>query len=256
MKRSQHIDAGMSGLPRRSIATDLWPLAIALAALIAWDAIGFDLPLTRLFGTPLGFPWRDHWLTAGLLHNGMRNVAWLLFGILVISIWRPPRLLATLTQRDKVWWLGTTLFCIGLIPLLKHFSLTSCPWSMAEFGGGLAHHVSHWLPGQHDGGPGGCFPSGHASTAFGFLAGYFVLRRSAPRAALIWLILTVSIGLVLGWVQLIRGAHHASHSLWTAWICWAVTLASFHVLQRWRDASAARHLPGYLPLPEPAVEAS
>ena len=40
---------------------------------------------------------------------------------------------------------------------------------LAEFGG-VAQHVSHWSLGVLDGGPGHCFPSGHASSAFAFFA--------------------------------------------------------------------------------------
>lgn len=225
---------------QRSFADDVRPLLIALVVLTAWDLLGLDLPLTRLFGSADGFAWRDHWLTAGLLHTGTRNVAWLLFGLLTIGIWRPSAASAGVSRRERIWGLGTMLLCIALIPLLKRNSLTSCPWSLAEFGGGAAHYVSHWLPGQADGGSGGCFPSGHASTAFGFLAGWFVLRQSAPRAARVWLILTIVIGLALGGVQMVRGAHYASHSLWTGWICWAVSLASFHVSRRWRSSAQAR----------------
>jgi membrane-associated PAP2 superfamily phosphatase len=117
-----------------------------------------------------------------------------------------------------------------LVPLIKRVSLTSCPWSLAEFGG-AASYVSHWAWGRTDGGPGHCFPSGHASGAFSFLAGWWALRVSAPRAARWWLVLTVVVGLVFGWGQMMRGAHYASHTLWTAWICWAVTVASWHLLR-------------------------
>ncbi len=219
-----------------SLFDDLRPLVIAGLALILFDMLGLDLPLIRLFGTPDGFPWRDHWLTAGLLHHGIRNAGWLLCGVLVIGIWRAPPMLAILSRRERLWWLGTSLLCVALIPLLKRHSLTSCPWSLAEFGG-TATYVSHWLWARGDGGPGGCFPSGHASTAFGYLAGWFALRRSAPRTARTWLALTVTIGLALGWVQMMRGAHYASHSLWTAWICWGVTAVSFHAFHEWRESA-------------------
>jgi membrane-associated PAP2 superfamily phosphatase len=34
------------------------------------------------------------------------------------------------------------------------------------------------------------------------------------------------IGLGAGAIQVARGAHFASHVLWTAWVAWAVTLAA------------------------------
>jgi hypothetical protein len=110
------------------------------------------------------------------------------------------------------------------VSILKNLSQTSCPWDLQEFGG-VARYVSHWSWGVNDGGPGGCFPAGHASAAFAYVGGYFVLRRVSPRVAAVWLCVAVVAGLVLGVAQQLRGAHYMSHTLWTAWVCWAVGFA-------------------------------
>lgn len=214
----------------RSAQDDARALGMAFLALMLWEFSGLDLPLARAFGTAQGFAWRDHWLTSGVLHNGARYVAWGVFAALVLSIWKPFGSLRRVDRRDRMLWVATSLLCVTLISMLKWKSATSCPWSLAEFGSGShAVYVPHWLLNRRDGGPAGCFPSGHASAAFSLLAGWFVLREAAPRAATLWLQFTVGAGLVLGWVQMMRGAHYLSHSLWTAWICWAVAAASFHV---------------------------
>ncbi|HWS05139.1 MAG TPA: phosphatase PAP2 family protein [Burkholderiaceae bacterium] len=215
---------------RRPATVDASVAAAGLAALVAWDATGMDITVARWLGGPGGFPWQHHWLTAGLLHGGTRYLAWGLLAAFVVGVWRPWGPLRSLTKSQRVWMLATTAACAALIPLIKRLSTTSCPWSLAEFGGGVAQYVPHWMPGVTDGGPGGCFPSGHASTAFAFLAAWFVLREGAPSAARRWLLLTVIAGLVLGAVQVVRGAHYPSHPLWTAWICWVVSALSFHIL--------------------------
>lgn len=207
--------------------------ATGLAALAAWDATGLDITVMRWLGGPGGFLWRHHWLTANLLHGGIRYLAWLLLALLVAGLWRPWGPLRSLSKSQKVWMLGTIAACAALISLIKHTSATSCPWSLAEFGGDAGQYVPHWVFGVTDGGPGGCFPSGHASTAFAFLAAWFVLRDAAPDAARRWLTLTVVAGMTLGAVQVARGAHYPSHPLWTAWICWVVCALSHHIfLQR------------------------
>ena len=219
-------------MKRAVTRVDAARLGLAFVALCAWDAAGFDLGISRLFGDAAGFAWRDHWLVGGILHGGARWLAWALCFVLVANVWRPLPFARSVPRPERAWWLATTLACVLLVPLLKRGSLTSCPWSLAEFGG-VARHVSHWAWGTPDGGEGHCFPAGHATAAFCFLPGYFALRASAPRAARRWLVTVVAAGALLGGVQVLRGAHFASHSLWTAWLCWAFTLASLRVVSMW-----------------------
>jgi len=209
-----------------------WCLGL-LAGLLLWDWAGLDIGLMRQFASRAGFAWRDHWVTTVVLHQGGRAVGWVVLAALVLQLWRPLPFARDLPLAERRWWLATSLLCLLVIPLLKHASLTSCPWSLAEFGG-TARYVSHWRLGVADGGSGGCFPSGHASAAFSFLAGYFALRQRHPLAAKRWLWGVVTLGLVFGAGQTWRGAHYPSHTLWTAWICLAVTLASHHGWQAWR----------------------
>jgi len=54
---------------------DLLVTLLALAALLLWDASRLDLPLDRWFGDASGFAWRQHWLTASVLHEGGRRLA-------------------------------------------------------------------------------------------------------------------------------------------------------------------------------------
>jgi len=203
-------------LPHRRRSDLLLPL-LALGLLLAWDASELDLLLIRLYGAADGFAWREHWFTSGLLHQGGRVLAWGLAGLLLLNALRP--LWPEQNRAERWWWLAMTLFCVLLIPLLKRGSATSCPWDLAEFGG-VARYVSHWHVGLGDGGPGHCFPSGHASSAFAFLGGFFALRRAYPGWARAWLVGVVLVGTLFGWAQMARGAHYASHTMWTAWICW------------------------------------
>lgn len=216
------------------LRNDTMALVLGLMALAAWDASGLDIVLARAWGTAAGFAWRDHWFTAGLMHGGIRVLGWIAFLILLAGVWRPLPFARLLSRRERIWWLGTILLSVASISLLKRVSATSCPWALAEFGGGAAQYVPHWVWGLTDGGSGGCFPSGHASTAFAFLSGWFVLRERNPSVARVWLLTVVAAGTLLGGVQAVRGAHYVSHSLWTAWICWATSAVSFHTLKAWR----------------------
>ena len=228
---SDTADLGPVAAERRSrLRRDIAFLLAGLAAIVAWDLTGLDLPISRLFGDAHGFAWHDQWFAARVLHDGTRWAAWLLGGLLVVNVWRPLPFARATSRPVRIWWVVTTLVAVGLIPLLKVVSLTSCPSSLAEFGG-TARYVSHWAFGVADGGSGRCFPSGHATAAFCFIAGYFALRDSAPRSARRWLIATIAAGIVLAAVQVVRGAHYVSHSLWTAWWCWALAVASWHAVR-------------------------
>jgi membrane-associated PAP2 superfamily phosphatase len=196
---------------------------VALACLVAWDAGGADLAMARWFGSPVGFPLRDNWFLVHVVHEGARVASWVLLGLLLLGIRWPAGLLRRLGTAQRAQLTLTILASVAVVSLLKQGSRTSCPGDLQVFGG-VAKYVSHWAWGAADGGPGGCFPAGHASAAFACLGGYFVFRRTSPAVARAWLAAVLALGLVLGIGQQMRGAHFMSHTLWTAWLCWAVAL--------------------------------
>jgi membrane-associated PAP2 superfamily phosphatase len=226
----------------QTLAQDLLPVGLALLALLLWDFTALDLAVSHWYGNASGFAWRNHWLTTTVVHEGVRAVAAVVLALLVAGVWWPLGAARRLSRNLRVWWLVATLTCLLVIPLIKRVSLTSCPWALVEFGG-VARHVSHWAWGQRDGGAGGCFPSGHASSAFSFIAGYFALRAAAPGAARAWWCVLLAVGLLAGWSQLMRGAHYASHTLWTGWLCWCLTALLWHAYQAWQQRRAQAAAP-------------
>ena len=210
---------------------DLLLTLLALALLACWEWSGLDLSISRLYGDASGFAWREAWLTAGLGHQGGRTLAWLIFiGLIIDAIrpWiaRPDRsALPSPARSERRFWLLMTLACLIAIPSLKQVSQTSCPWDLQEFGGS-APYVPHWLLGVKDGGGGHCFPSGHAIAAFAFFSQFFLWRQDRPAIARLWLAGVLVFGTLFGWAQLARGAHYVSHTMWSAWICWAICVAA------------------------------
>lgn len=194
---------------------------LAAGAIVLWDIGGLDLPAARLFGRADGFPWRDTVLFEAVLHRGMRDLGWLLVGLLVAGSAWPVGFLRRLPARERIQLWVTVLAGLLLVSLMKRFSTTSCPWDLREFGG-TAVHVSHWMLGRSDGGLGHCFPAGHASAGFAFIGAWFALHRRLPRLATAWWWSALAAGLLLGLSQQVRGAHFMSHTLWTGWLCWTV----------------------------------
>lgn len=200
-----------------------------LALILLWEMSGGDLWLMQQFGSVHGFALREQWWLRVLLHEGLRQLAIAAYVYLLIGIWRPlPGLRGcTRTQRIEMF-CGVTLSLL-LVSGLKSLSLTSCPWDLAQFGG-VASYVPHWLQGISDGGPGRCFPSGHASAGFAFLSvAAAVGQQALQRRVLITVLL---FGMLCGVAQLLRGAHYPSHVMWTAWLCGVIALFN-HGLFKW-----------------------
>lgn len=190
-----------------------------LVLLLAWDASGLDLALARASADGRGFALRGSWVLEVLLHDWMRRAALAAALWLAVGIWWPTGFLRRLSRPARIQWLASLLLGVALVNLFKYMSRTSCPWDLAEFGG-TATYLSHWAWFLADGGPGRCFPAGHASAGFAFAGGFFALRPLSMRLALACLAIVAAAGLLLGVAQQLRGAHFMSHTLWTAWFCW------------------------------------
>lgn len=214
--------------PRRDLAVT----AGTFGLLLGWDLSGLDVAAARLFGTSHGFAARDAFWASRLMHDGGRMVSWVLMLVLVLAALRAPAGTARgRPGRAERWrWIAVMLLAIVAVPAIKRLSFTSCPWDLSIFGG-TAHYVSHWQLGAHDGGGGHCFPSGHAVAAFGFFGLHFLWRPHDAKVARAWLAAVLLLGLLFGAAQLARGAHYPSHTLWSAWLCWAICVAA----AQWRS---------------------
>lgn len=206
---------------------------VCLLVFLAWDFFGRDMQMAKWWGQASGFPLRDNWWLEGVLHKGARHAGWVLFLSLFVGIWRPWGSLRNLATAERAGLFLSVLSALLVVILIKGLSQTSCPWDLQVFGGSLSY-ISHWDLSQRDGEGGHCFPAGHASTGFAFMAAYFSLRDSGAPSARKWLACAMLTGLILGVAQQIRGAHFMSHTLWSAWLCWSVGGFSHWLFNRLR----------------------
>lgn len=216
-------------------ASKLWQISLTgLTLTLLWDASGLDLWVMTQLGSANGFALQHNWWLEVVLHDGARQLAWVVLALLALMVWRPLGWFRRLPRHQRTEMLLGTLLSLLLISTLKHHSLSSCPWDLQQFGG-VAAYRSHWAWGLADGGPGKCFPGGHASAAFAFLAlplSLLASENTAHRHAGWWCLAGVLLaGVVLGATQTLRGAHYPSHNLWTALICWTVALLN-HLASR------------------------
>lgn len=228
----------MQSLALRPLPTGRLALWWAVTALltILWEMSGLDVVVLQFIGTATGFPLQHAWWLERVLHEGVRQAATLAFAALwVWALW-PAK--SALPPRERAAVAALVSLSLLAVNLIKNTSLTSCPWDWRLFGG-VAEPVAHWRWGVADGGPGRCFPGGHASSAFGFIAlclPWLAPPSGASRRAPVgfrWLAAVMVAGLVAGAVQTLRGAHPPSHTLWTLLICSGVSLVGWRVLKPW-----------------------
>jgi membrane-associated PAP2 superfamily phosphatase len=218
----------------------LWLVWGALLALtLLWDWSGLDVGAMHLIGSAEGFALRDHWLLERWLHDRARTVGTAVFiGLWVWALW--PAATRPRWRTDRLWIATLVTLNLMVVNLIKNSSLTSCPWDMTLWGGS-AEVVSHWRWGVSDGGPGRCFPGGHASAALAFApwvlalwwpspGGHTPSPRTARWALGLWLLAVF----VTGGTQTLRGAHYPSHTAWTAIVCCGISLLGWSLWQ-WRQ---------------------
>lgn len=117
------------------------------------------------------------------------------------------------------------------VSLLKAFSTHSCPWDLLQYGG-KAQEFLLLNSAPANAGPGRCFPGGHASVGFILMAWFFWFNPRHPYLARLCWCLGLAAGLLLGYGQLMRGAHFLSHNLWTGWWVWLIQVLIYNLLYR------------------------
>ncbi len=218
----------------------LRPLLVLVALFSLCYGLGVDFALSTFWYQLQGQNWalQHHWLTEDVLHQGARTLNQLLIaGLLLHFVWqlarqhyRRIRGLAA-ANRASNWTpsrqqahgrlLLSLTFSLAGVALMKHSLPMDCPWDLQAFGGtqpftGL---FSSWPANRA---PNACFPAGHASIGFAWFGLYFFCLQLYPALARPALLLSLTLGIVLGLVQQLRGAHFISHDITSAAWCWSM----------------------------------
>lgn len=196
-------------------------LFISLLILLGY-ALQLDDRIARHYfdSASQSFPLKSSWLFQGLLHDQLKKLPVLVALVLLL------RLLYLLARRrfadmrHSGYLLLAMALAAGLVGLVRAHSPVACPWSLTQYGGDLPF-LQPWQLFQ--GGVGHCWPSGHAAGGFCLLAFFFWLRAQGSRHAWTVLTLVLLVGGIMGWAQLVRGAHFLSHVSWSLLFCWLVT---------------------------------
>jgi membrane-associated PAP2 superfamily phosphatase len=154
-----------------------------------------------------------------LIHNTGRSMSVLLAVLLLLAIVLSFVFRRLIPYRKTLTFVfSAVVLSSSLIGLLKHSLLVSCPWEFAEFGGQLTYLPLLDQLIQRNGE--GCFPAGHATAGFAWVAAYWALHHHANRFAIWGFYLPVLVGAIFGFAQELRGAHFLSHDVTSFFIAW------------------------------------
>jgi membrane-associated PAP2 superfamily phosphatase len=199
---------------------DLLAVSVLSALLALWSNRWSDGDLITaawFFDAAAGaFPLRRQWLLSAVLHDGLKWLAVLVW-LGLLAGWSVLRLRGAAAElRGRLAFvLVASLLAVIAVNLARAQSAHSCPWYVADFGGS-GQFFRLLDPRPEEAGPGKCLPSGHAATAFMWLALLPALTGARRRLTLAGVLL---LGGVAGAVQVARGAHFPSHILLSAALC-------------------------------------
>lgn len=201
-------------------------LVFVLLMVFLYPRTHWDTSLTSLFydAQLQKFPLKRDSLLSLWMHAGLK---WVIVGLalaclaLAIASFKWVQLRAD--RKSYLWVFIGMLVSTSVVATLKHYSQHGCPWDVNLYGGNLPLFDLFATP-PFVAEAGRCFPAGHPSAGFALMAFYFAFKHSKPRFAIYMLWLGVVMGLVMGFTQIMRGAHFLSHVLWSGWVVWVVLL--------------------------------
>lgn len=205
-------------------------MSLSLLFFLLTYGAGFDFTLASFLFELEGNTWllQHHWLTETLLHSYVRTLnEILLVSLLLYWLWRHLHLKERSQQHSALGiLLLSLLLSYATVALIKRLVPMECPWDLLQFGG----HSAFW--GLFDQRPESlqnnqCFPAGHSSIGFAWLALFYYWRELKPKQARLGIYIGLGLGLTLGFVQQLRGAHFVSHDIATAAICWLVATSVY-----------------------------
>jgi len=209
----------------RWVALILAGCAVAIILLETLTDVDMRLARAAAGSGAAAFPLRHAWWAATVGHGLMKNV------MIALGLCAVLPALADLIRPCARWderfrlRLRVVALSALLVPLtvslLKQASSSHCPWDLIEFGGTETYvRLFEAVPSVVS--PGQCMPAGHASAGLWLVALAVFWLPERPRFACAVGGAMLSLGLAMGWIQQLRGAHFLSHTLWSMWIACAI----------------------------------
>lgn len=197
-------------------------LVFAIIMVFIYPQTNWDIRLSDLFYDKQlqVFPLTGYELLSLWMHERLKWVmvviALTCLGLSIVGAYFSP---LKRHRKSLLWVFVGMVISTSAVAILKHYNQHACPWDLTLYGGHLPLlALFESLPAGVEAGQ--CFPAGHPSGGFALMAFYFAFMVTKPRFAQAMLAVGLMMGLIMGGVQIIRGAHFLSHVLWSGWVVW------------------------------------
>lgn len=241
--------AGTPTGPRvRPLAEIVLPLVV-LGLLTWWvRATDFDLGTQQWIHRVGGGSWDlgEHPFWKWLYYTGTIPAALVVFAAMGAWAWSWKKAGLRPWRRVLIFVVLAGVVGPGIVTngLLKEYWGRPRPREIVEFGGRSTFEPVLSYDASSEG---LSFPSGHASMAFYFLAGYFLLRRHRPGLAQAVVFGGLALGGLMGIARMVQGAHFFSDVVWAAAVCWFVPMGLYYGMgldrRLLREAGPERTMP-------------
>lgn len=173
------------------------------------------------------FPWRDSWFASDFMHGYLKNIiingGYILYLIVLIDLFKPWQKVNPFF-RLRLRFIALASILIPLVVrTIKQLSVLHCPSNIDRYGGEAPFlRLLDYVP--TDIKVGQCFPAAHATVGLWLAALCVFWLPHHPKRAVRIFFAGLSVGLIMGWVQQMRGQHFLFHTLWSAWLASLIIL--------------------------------
>lgn len=227
--------------------------ALALMAIALWTDWDLKLADRAYDANARTFPLRHVWLTETFNHVILKRIFTALALVMISAVlWdaAAPRRWSWLRRFQLRVIALSAVLVPAAISLLKQASDSHCPWDLQRYGGTEPYvRLFEQLPPEIL--PGYCMPGGHASSALWMISFSILLVPYRLTHAAFSTTALLMLGIGVGWLQQLRGAHFLTHTLWSAWISLLIVFLITTCLDRW-----PRRKPVFTPVADQAGEPS
>jgi membrane-associated PAP2 superfamily phosphatase len=211
---------------------------------IIFEYFQFDIPIAKFWfeleGGLTQWSLRHSWVLDNVLHVGGRHLVILIsaivLGSMVLSFWKSS---LQPFKKSLVLLFLSVLSTVLLVRLGKDLSHVSCPWDLSMFGGSHDYLPTFAkLPIGSEFGV--CFPGGHSSGGYAWVALYYFGYQHCPKQRWKGLMFGLVLGGIFSLSQQLRGAHFFSHGIWSLGIAWLVSTSFYYLfyVRNWQLSTA------------------